>query len=258
MSGPRDQDDGQSPAGRLAWCDLDLMEALLVHHARWPTPPEAWSRLFTACAIVRDKRGVARHAETMFPADIPRLAVASHLLAHILERIASSEDDLRPYRAFHALVRTRGQLFPRAIAHLSNTRAKPGPARDAFTAAAGLLDQLNRDAAGEMVRGLTAGTGGATQRSTTTRRPRRTSETPRPCARRSRRRPTRGARPSAPRRVAGPRATSSPRCPFCSISRKRGGFCGQENRSRTMFCADPSPWRSSWIFLRGSRHQRKE
>lgn len=130
--------------------------SLLVRHAGWPTPHEAWSKLFAAGVLLFE---IARPAEAGVMAAGSRSVHAGpggRLLLMVLDRIAMTATDVDAFRIFFPLARMRGKLLPEATsAAYDSVRLDPLVAAR-HPGGAALLERLRHDISSHEIRGLTA------------------------------------------------------------------------------------------------------
>ncbi|MCE6959355.1 hypothetical protein LAZ40_09855 [Cereibacter sphaeroides] len=126
---------------------------LLVLHAQWPTPHDAWAKLFTATLLLHE---IARPLQ--LPAEERHVRVATVILRDLFTRTALA-GDVRPFRAFFPIVREKSPFIAPALRKVEEEIRAEGDRGAGQKEAVDLLTRLREDAEASMIRGLTGGIG---------------------------------------------------------------------------------------------------
>jgi hypothetical protein len=136
------------------------VEALLARHACWPTPPEAWAKLFAAGVLLYERELPSEASRSPQGRGSPHLGPAARLLVRVLDRV-SREADAGPFRAFFPLVRARGKLLPEAFSLAVSVARQDRDFAGGRPEGVRLLETVQRDIGAHEVRGLLGNRGEA-------------------------------------------------------------------------------------------------
>jgi hypothetical protein len=145
-----------SKTSRIEEVSFGIVLSLLARHAGWPTPPEAWAKLFAAGVLLFE---IFRPTEAGVIAQGSKSVHAGpggRLLLMLLDRISATATDVDAFRIFFPLARMRGKLLPDAFdAARDSIRIDP-IVSERHPKGTVLLNRLGHDISTHEIRGLTA------------------------------------------------------------------------------------------------------